>query len=151
MGKLIQLLYMIQARFRVSMHIYVHYHIRKTLLITNYFKGGSQILCIITVCNQLLVNETVTKSICILASTLNRSSKWPLFNFVFLPKRKWYWNECLLKCVHLNGLKLSDVLKEFCISLRLFGSKMQKSNYWRKLAFWAQFLSNWSTGDYKPV
>ena len=45
------------------------YHKRITLMITKCFEGGSQIICIITLCNQLLVKQAVTKSICILASS----------------------------------------------------------------------------------
>ena len=45
------------------------YHKRITLIITKCFEGGYQILCIITLCNQLLVKEAATKSICILASS----------------------------------------------------------------------------------
>ena len=58
------------------------YHKIITLLITKCFEGGSQVLCILTVCNQLLVKETVTKSICILASSCVIDGEALLINFL---------------------------------------------------------------------
>ena len=52
----------------------------------------------------------------------------------FLTQPKWYWNEFLLKYVHW----LSGVLEKFSITSRFLGSKMQKSTFWRKQAFWVQ-------------
>ena len=57
----------------------------------------------------------------------------------------WYWNEFLPKYLHLNGLKLSNALEEFPITLWFLGSKMQKSTFWNKNRF------NWSASDNKPI
>ena len=60
-----------------------------------------------------------------LSHTLKRSSKWPLFNFIFsnlaLMLLKWILPEYM----HFNGLKLSGALKEFSILSQFLGSKIK--------------------------
>ena len=67
-------------------------------------------------------------------NTLNRSYKWPLFNFIFRTKPWWYWNEFLPKYVHLKGLNVKRCFGEVFYHFMIFGFTDAKINFLKKIS-----------------
>ena len=81
------------------------------------------------------------KNLCLYESayTLKRSSKWPLFIFIFSDLALMILKRILPKYVQLNGLKLNGALDKFSITLQFWGSKMQNTKFEEKKGLSAVF------------
>ena len=72
-----------------------------------------------------------------LSHTLKRSSKRPLFYFIFSELALMLLKWILLEYVHFNGLKCC--FERVSITSQFWGSKMQKLKYLKKIA-WVHFF-----------